>query len=345
LSGRSTILVRLPNWVGDAVMATSFLRAVRAGRPGARILVGLRPKLAGVLAGSPYLDGVIAFRRGTVGEAIRLGLRWRGAFDCAFVLPNSFRSAVFPWVAGARARIGYAGQGRGWLLTAALPPPEGEGRRRLPEPMPRYWRRLLEPAGISWQGDQPELALEDGLEEQARDRARALGIAECERMVGLSPGAAFGPSKLWAPGRFAEVAARLHEARGLRAILFVAPGEEDLGRQVLAAARSPIVSTVEHPLSLSLLKAFMRRCALLVTSDSGTRHFGVASGVPTVTLMGPTDPRYTAFCLERQEVIYREDVDCLGCHLKVCPIDHRCMDRITAEEVARRSLALLDRLV
>jgi heptosyltransferase-2 len=207
--------------------------------------------------------------------------------------------------------------------------------------MPHYWRRLLDAAAIPWQGDRPELAVDEALRDRAMAAARALGVGDGERLVGLSPGAAFGPSKLWVAERFSEVASRVHAATGLRAILFVAPGEEALGRRILAAARSPVISTVDAPLSLSLLTAFMDRCALLVTTDSGTRHVGVARGVPTVTVMGPTDPRYTAFCLENQAVISRGDVDCLGCHHKVCPIDHRCMAWITAEEVAERALGLL----
>lgn len=338
------ILVRLPNWVGDAVMATAFLRAVRAGRPEAAICVALRPKLSEVLEGSAFVDDTIPLPRQTLYESIRLGLRWRGAFDVAFVLPNSFKSAVFPWVAGSRQRIGYGGQGRGLLLNVSLEQPRGEGRRRLPEPMPHYWRRLLEPLGIPWQGDRPELSVSEELRQRARVRAQALGIEEGERLVGLSPGAAFGPSKLWPAERFGEVADRLHEALGLRSVLLVAPGEVELGKTVLGSARSPVISTIEEPLSLDLLKAFVGQCEVLVTTDSGTRHFGVALGVPTVTLIGPTDSRYTNYCLEGQEVVCREEVDCLGCHLRECPIDHRCMELITAEEVAGRALGLLRRL-
>ncbi len=325
-------------------MATAFLRAVRAARPEAEIIVALKSKLAEVLEGSSFVDDFIRLQTESFGESVKLGLKWRGAFDLAFILPNSFKSAILPWCAGARQRVGYGGQGRSFLLTTSLTRPRGGGGRRLPEPMPQYWRRLLDAAGIPWKGDRPELAVSEELREQGEARARSLGIADGERLVGLSPGAAFGPSKLWIPERFSEVAARLHEALGRRAVLFIAPGEEELGRRVIQAARSPIVSTVKEPLSLSLLKAFMDRCDLLVTTDSGTRHVGVACGVPTVTLMGPTDPRYTSFCLERQEVISRQDVDCLGCHHKVCPIDHRCMDWITAEEVADRALRLVDRV-
>ena len=340
------VLVHLPNPVGDAVMATSFLRSLKAGNPNDEIFVALRPKLKLILEGTPSVDEYILMPRGgSLTESLRLGIKWRGVFDRAFILPNSFRSVLFPWLAGARERIGYAGQGRTPLLTRAIAKPlDPARRRRLPEPMPHYWRRLLEATGAAWLGDRPELVVTEELEDRARRRARALGIEEDEKLVGLSPGASFGPSKVWPPERFAETAAILYRDLSLRAILFLAPGEEELGRRVLSAARSPVISTLEDPLPLDLLKAFVRRCRLLVTCDSGTRHFGVAFSVPTVTVMGPTDPRYTAYCLDTQEVVIRDDLDCIGCHLRRCPKDHACMNGIAAEEVAQRALKLLARL-
>jgi heptosyltransferase II len=326
-------------------MATAFLRALRRGRPGSGIVVAMKAKLSGVFEESPLVDEIIPLATDSAGEALRLGVRRRGAFETAFILPNSFKSALLPWFAGARERVGYRGQGRGLLLTVGVAPPPAPGRRRrAPEPMPHYWRRLTDAAGIAWDGDHPELSVGPVLERQAAERARELGIAEGEELVGLSPGAAFGPSKQWIPERYGEVASRLYEALGLRAIVFVAPGEEPLGRAIIGTSRSPVISTVENPLPLSLLKAFVRRCRILITTDSGTRHFGVALRVPTLTLIGPTDPRYTSYCLERQEVVSHPEVACLGCHHKVCPIDHRCMAWLGAEEVARRALALLERV-
>ena len=334
------VLVRLPNWVGDAVMATCVLRAVRRGRPGAWVCAAGRPRLADLLAGSPHVDEFITLPRDALRSSWRLGAAWRGRFETALVLPTSFRAVLFPWHARATVRVGYRGQCRGWFLTEALAVPQGPARRRIPEPMPVYWRRIVEAAGIPWDGDAPELAVTTFEREAAEAYGRAAGIADGERFVGLSPGAAFGPSKLWPAERFAEAAARLHAALGLRAIVFLAPGEEPLAAEIMRSASSPVVSTAQAPLSLSLLKPFIERCAVLVTTDSGTRHVAVALNVPVVTVMGPTDPRYTDYCLSRQAIV-RRDVSCGPCHLKVCPRDHRCMRDLTAEEVADRALALV----
>jgi len=340
--GRTGVLVRVPNWLGDAVMATCVLRAVRAGVPGARIAVAARPKFVELFAGLPSMDEFIPLAGESLLGAFTLGRSRRGAFDLALVLPNSLRSALMPFAARARRRIGYRGQGRAILLTDRLSPP-GAGRgRRTPEPMPRYWRRIVEAAGIPWQGDAPELRVTDEERELAAAKARVFGLGGGERLIGISPGAAFGPSKRWVTERFAEAAALLHRATGMRAIVFLAPGEEALGEEIVRVARSPIISTAAEVLSIGLLKAFMTRCALLLSTDSGTRHIGVALGTPVVTVMGPTDPRYTAYCLERQRVIARE-VPCGPCHLRDCPTDHRCMMEIQAGEVAAAGLELLGR--
>jgi len=341
---RSTVFIRLPNWVGDAVMATCVLRCVRMGAPGGKIIAAGRPKLAELLNGSGFVDEFLPLRTETVSESIREGLRLRGCVDLALVLPNSFRSAVLPFVAGAKRRIGYAQQGRAFLLTCALKAPPGEGRRRLPEPMPTYWRRLTEAVPFPWQGDHPELTVTEKEREAGRAQARTLGIEEGEKLVGLSPGAAYGPSKIWEPGRFAAVAAGLYKELGLRAVVFVAPGEEPLAERITSAASSPIISTAASPLSLGECKAFLERCAVLITADSGMRHIAVALGIPTVTIIGPTDPRYTAYCLERQEVVAASGVECLGCHKRVCPTDHRCMTEIAPETVLQRTLELLRRV-
>ncbi len=341
-AGRTGVLVRMPNWLGDAVMATCVLRAVRAGISGARIAVAARPKFGELFAGLPSMDEFIPLGAESLAGSLTLGWARRGAFDLALVLPNSLRSALMPFAAGARRRIGYRGQGRGILLTHRLAPPGAKGGRRTPEPMPRYWRRIVEAAGIPWQGDAPELRVTDAERERAAVKARAFGLGEDERVIGISPGAAFGPSKRWVTERFAEAAALLHRATGMRALVFLAPGEEALGEEIVRVARSPIISTAVEVLPLGLLKAFMTRCALLLSTDSGTRHIGVALGTPVVTVMGPTDPRYTAYCLERQRVIARK-VPCGPCHLRECPTDHRCMTEIQADEVAAAGLELLGR--
>lgn len=335
------LLVILPTWVGDCIMATPALRALRRGLPGTRIAVLGRPRLLPLIDGLSSFDEAVPARIETVrGLFSTARMLARRRFDAALILRHSVRSALLAWLAGIPRRVGYRAQGRGALLTDPVRAPR-EGWRRRPEPMPVSYRRLVEAAGCAWQGDAYELAVPQACRDRAEERARALGIAPGEALIGLNPGASFGASKLWAPARFAEVAARLHARLGLRAIVFVAPGEEGIARAILEAARSPVIDTSAAPLDLALLKPFVSRCRLLVTTDTGTRHVGTAFGIPTVVVMGPTDPRYTAANLERTRVI-RRDLPCGPCHEKVCPTDHRCMEEIGADEVAEAALELLD---
>lgn len=337
----SRVLVRLPNWVGDAVMATCCLRAIHGAGPSVSVAVAAKHRYAGLLEDLPYIDDFIPLRTGSVREAIRLGRTLRGRFDTAFILPNSFKSCLLPWCAGVPERIGYAGQWRGALLTRKVKAPKGPNRRRLPEPMPHYWKRLLDAAGVPWQGDAPELAVGEATLAEARKGADRMGLPAGAPFAALSPGAAFGPSKLWLPERFAKVAELLYQRLGLPSVLFLAPGEEAVAQAIMDCAVSPIISTASDPISLSQLKAFMKWCRLLVSTDSGTRHIGVAFKVPTVTIMGPTDHRYTDYCHDRQVVLYGA-ADCRPCHLKSCPTDHRCMTEVTADRVVREALKLLE---
>jgi len=336
-----TLLVILPNWVGDCVMATPALRALRRGLPGARIAILGKPRLLALLDGLTSFDetfpSAVDSARGLLGAARILARR---RFDVAVILRHSMRSALLAWLAGIPRRVGYRAQGRGALLTDPVRAPRAEGRR-IPEPMPVSYRRLVEVLGCAWRGDAYELAVPEAFRDLAEERARALGLAPGEMLIGLNPGASFGASKLWAPERFAAAADALHARLGLRSIVFVAPGEEGIARAILEAARSPVIDTSPEPLDLALLKPFVARCRILVTTDTGTRHVATAFGVPTVVVMGPTDPRYTAVNLERTVVI-RRDVECGSCHRKVCPIDHRCMEWIQAEEVAEAALRLLN---
>ncbi len=343
------ILVRAPNWVGDLVMATGSFRDLRMSFPGAWIAILVPRSRAGVLAGADHHDELILEPGRSLGAAIRLaGELRRRRFDLALLFPNSLRSALAPFLAGIPERIGYRGEFRRWLLTRAIPEPgpvlrpRGPGPRRIPQPMVRRYAAILAAAGAVAAEGRPELAVSPECEELAAGRRRDLGISPGERLIGINPGAAYGSSKLWPVERFARVADLITARTGMRTIIFVGPGEEGIARRIGDLARSRPVSTASSPLDLDLLKPFVRDLALLITTDTGTRHYAVAFRVPVVVVMGPTHPGFTAAHLDETEVI-RRDVPCGPCHLKVCPIDHRCMTLIEPEEVLEKAVALLER--
>jgi len=323
------IYVRCPNWVGDVVMATPALRALAERFPGAELTVGVRASQHGLLRGLSSIGEMVAEDRSSgLWESAR-ALRQR-RFDLAVILPNSLRTALAAWLARVPERIGYALNGRRWTLTRSIRP-ERQGRRRRPVPMPIYYLELVRLVGCERDDPRPELAVTAEEAERAEAVFNRWGLRDGDRLIGINPGASFGSSKLWYPERFAAVADAFSR-QGRRVVLLVGPGEEPLAREIERAAAERLINTASDVLPLDLLKPVIRRLELLVTNDTGPRHIAVAFDVPAVVLMGPTDPRYTAYCLDRTRVI-RFDVPCGPCHLKRCPLDHRCMKAITPDHV------------
>jgi heptosyltransferase-2 len=337
------IVVVLPNHLGDVVMATPALRALRAGRPRARITALVPAPLDEVLRGLHSLDRLVGHRRyaerGWLGQARgrwQLGRAERGA-DLALVLPNSFAGALLAWSIGAERRVGYARRARGWLLTDAVAAPREGGRFR-PLAMERYYLDLVRHLGCPDTGTALELATEPGAERECDALFARHGIQPRVPLVCLAPGAGFGPSKLWPLAYLAEVAGKLL-AEGAQVALVHGPGEAALAAEI--QARTPGIAPLGGDrMGLSLLKSVLARAALLICNDAGARHVAAAFGVPTLVLMGPTSLAYTNLNLRKTRVL-REPVECSPCQRKVCPIDHRCMTRILPERVLAEARAAL----
>jgi heptosyltransferase-2 len=321
-------------------MATSSFADARRAFPGARISILLKPGRERILEGSTDHDRIIHDPGGNgPGRlwALARALR-KERFDMAIVLPTSFRSALVPFLAGIPRRFGYGLNGRSLLLTDVLRP-EMEGARRRPVPMPIFYSRVCELAGIPAGDGRPRLSVTPACEERARAVRESLEIREGEPVIGLNPGASFGSSKLWPSEHFARLADLLTRRYGSRTMILVGPGEERIAEEIISRAETRPIYDPAVKIGLDVLKPVVRDLKLLVTTDTGPRHYAVAFGTPVVCVMGSTDPRYTALNLERTEVV-RHDVPCGPCHLKTCPIDHRCMVGIGPEEVVERVEAL-----
>lgn len=340
------ILVRGPNWLGDVVMATPLLRAVRETWPRAKLTVCLTPGGAAVLEGLPWFDEVLPYRKaehGGLGGTLRFARELRERrFDLAISCPNSFRVALQLRLAGIPRRVGWAYGGRGFLLTDRLVP-EMRGHRRVPRPMPEYYLDLARHLGCEILGDDTELAATPAGEEEADRFLADRGARPGDRLAGLNVGASFGPSKLWNARGFAAVAAGLRLSRGLRPVVLSGPGEEAIGREIEDAVGGDVVRTSDSKLSIAGLKSVVRRLALLVSTDTGPRHFGIAFDVPTVCVMGSTDPRMTDQPRTRSEVVRIDPpIECMPCHEKECPLGHhRCMEDVDPRAV----LAACDRVL
>lgn len=330
------ILIRAPNPIGDLIMATASFIDIRKQFPDAHITLLVRGPQARVLVGSDYFDELIIDDSNKGFAAIfRLAkLLWKQQFDLCLLFTNSLRTALIVALAGIPRRVGFAKGGQSLFLTQSVEPILNEQKKWLPTPMPEIYSRLTSYIGVSASHGWPQLAVTAECDKKAAALKKDLGIGEHEKLIGLAPGASFGQSKLWPPKYFAELADKLTEKYGLRTIILSGPGEEGITAELVTAMTSkPIVT--EQPINLELLKPVIRDLVLLVATDSGPRHFATAFKVPTVVVMGPTDPRWSGANLELQEVV-RHDVSCGPCHKKICPEDHRCMIGIKPDEMLAR---------
>ncbi len=331
----SQILALVPNWIGDVAMATPALRALHHRFPEAELAVAGREAACALLRGLPYVDHfhVLPARPGPIALA---ACAWRlrpVARDLCVAFPHAFRAALLARLCGARRVVGYARDGRGFLLSDAVPPHRENGKIA-PVYMAREYLDLV--ARLGSEDDGQGLALAADEEELSfLDTWWPSGP-----VVGLAPGAAFGPSKRWPAARFAEVARLLEERAGARSVLLTGPGEEEVRDAVVAAGGSALHDPYRGKPSIARLKAVISRLDLLVCNDSGPRHVAIAFGRPVICIMGPTSPRYTESPWEKGEVL-RVDVDCGPCQKPVCTTDHRCMTQLTAERVAEAALGWL----
>jgi heptosyltransferase-2 len=336
------ILVRCPNPVGDAVMATPALRALRAAHPEAEIDLLGPPQHAGLLRDVPSFDAYLPIEGRSLAALARRARALRARrYDWAVILPDSHRAALEPLLAGIPRRAGYA---RDWLrramLTDHLPPPRESGRRVALSMIERY-RRITRALAVPDAGDSLELRVHDPSRERVAKQLASAGVGD-EAILLVTPGASYGASKLWPPRHFAEACDGIARRRGLLPVLLPAPSPDEIAiaREVSAGIQGRHL-LIDAPGSLEDLKAMVERCALLLTNDTGPRHVAVALGRPVVTLMGPTDPRHTHHLLERQRVLW-EDVPCRPCGLKTCPIDHRCLERLAPARAIEAADELLE---
>jgi heptosyltransferase-2 len=345
------IAVFCPNWVGDMVMATPALRAIRRHFSMAEVVAVVRPNVAEVLEGLDLVDRMLLHdpsrsqRPATLQSETAWGLRfaWRlrkEGFDLAVLFPNSWRSAFWAWVSGARRRVGFARDGRGWILTDAVPPRP----RDVPHPVIDEYLRLAAYLGCEELTRTTELARGNRHDRQLREfwKRQRLGPYAARGVVCLNPGGAFGSAKHWPTTSFAVLAWRLAVELEKRVLVLCGPAERGEAREIARLAKHPaVVSLAEEPLSIGLTKAAISKADLLVTTDSGPRHFAPPFGVPVVTLFGPTHVAWSETYYARA-LHLQVELDCGPCQKRVCPLGHhRCMRELNVDWVFKAAATLL----
>jgi lipopolysaccharide heptosyltransferase II len=315
------ILIRSPNWLGDAVLSAPAVRAIKAGRPDARVTVLAPAKIFDFWKAVPEVDEVLPIAAGEGVLAVARKIRHR--FDAAFVFPNSVRTGLEVWLAGIPRRIGYRRPWRGALINAVVPGPE-------PAPMVHEVHHYLAMARYA-----------------GADIASILNDSPAPPMpagpvhLGLVPGAEYGPAKRWMPESFAAVAKSVSEQTGARWRILGVEGDRAVA-ELIAAGLDGQCENLVGQTTLAELIGRLRECRLLLTNDTGAMHLAAHLGVPVVAIFGSTEDRLTGPLGPASRVL-RHHAVCSPCFLRECPLDFRCMKSVTVEEVTAAVLEELNR--
>jgi heptosyltransferase-2 len=316
------ILIRSSNWLGDAVMSVPAVRTIKGGRPDVHVTIAAPDKIAPMWKLIPEVDAIIPLPEGSLLPVVRQ-LRQQMPFDVAILFPNSLRVALESWLSGIPRRVGYRGHWRSWLVNQIVREP------RKPGPPEHHSLRFL------------RIARECGAETSNVEvpNPKQTSNIKHQPLIGLCPGAEYGPAKRWLPERFAEAAAKITAQSSAQWILFGTKKDAAIGEQIAAAIGDHCVNRIGQT-TLDQLIDELRECRLVLTNDTGTMHLAALLGVPVVAIFGSTEPRLTG-PLGNGHIILRHHVECSPCFLRKCPIDFRCMKAVSAQEAADAVLSLL----
>lgn len=335
----TSILVRMPNWIGDMVMATPVLTALRAKYPNARITAMSRFPGCDLLEEDKDIDELFCFRK--AGVFVRrserrdiIGKIGGGKYDLGILLTHSFSSAWWFWQGKVKYRIGYDTKGRGLLLSHRIPFPKDVETKHLVY----TYQNLLAPLGITDHSHTPRIYLQKHEIEQAKALLKTFGIEENHRVIGINPGATYGSAKCWLPERFREVTQKLLEEKNLSVVYFGDQSSLGLVKEICRGLDSRVVN-LAGVTTLRELACLISLCDVLLTNDSGPMHIAAALNTPLVALFGSTNEIVTGPF--NSGIVIHKHVECSPCYQRTCPIDFRCMKGISSEEVYHQIMKLL----
>ncbi len=332
-----SILVRATNWIGDAIMTLPAVRTIRANFPEARLTVLAQPWVADIFSANPLVDEVILYHKKTTHAG--LSGMWRLAlelavqkFDLAILLQNAFEAALLARLAGIPAIAGFNRDARGLLLSHPV---------RITSEIKRkhqvfYYQYLLEALGLNPSENKLYLSLSD----QDTSWAQAFVNRLPKPIIGLNPGAAYGPAKCWPAERYGEVAKKLVDRIGGTVLVFGTKDDTKAADIIDQQAGHSVDLTGQTTLAQAM--ALIGCCAVFITNDSGLMHVAAAQNTPLVAIFGSTDAVATGPFSEKV-VVVQKTLACAPCLKTHCPTNFECMKGITTEEVERAVLDLLGR--
>ncbi|MEY2531071.1 MAG: heptosyltransferase [Verrucomicrobiota bacterium] len=308
------------------------MRAIKAGRPEAHITIAAPKKIAALWKLVPEVDEIIPIPHRRLFSTVRL-IRQQPGFDVAILFPNSLRVALEVWLAGIPRRVGYRGHFRSWLLNQIVLEPAKAG-----PPQHQAFRYLhiaqhvgAEITGIDLSLRQKTPKAQRPTPNAYRPSSSQLSTLNSQLLIGLCPGAEYGPAKRWLPERFAQAAKMIAEQRDVKWVLFGTRRDAEIGKKICETLGDSCINRIGQT-TLEQLIDELRQCRLLLTNDTGTMHLASLIGLSVVTIFGSTEPHLTG-PLGGGHAILRHQVECSPCFLRECPIDFRCMKAVSVEEV------------
>jgi heptosyltransferase-2 len=339
------VVVRLPNWLGDVVMAVPALRELRRVLPEAHLAVVSRPGTADIFIDTDFVDEVLVYDRVGLTSAWNQAGEWRRRqFDLAVLFQNAFEAAAIAFLSRVPARIAYATERRGALLTHPLPSPDWKDEKH----ESFYYLNIIRELELLLYGTSSietteprfDLRVSDDRKRKASDLLLEHGARANAPLSLLCPGSINSRAKRWPAERYAALADRLIES-GANVALIGSPGESDVSQEVCKQAQRQLL-VLTGKTTIAEVTALISIADVLITNDTGPAHIGAALNTPTLVIFGPTNP-LTTYPLSAKAEIVRRAPDCAPCMLRDCPIDHRCMTAIAPEEVFERAFALISR--
>lgn len=327
------IIVRMPNWLGDLVMATPILTDLRHHWPEAKIVALCQGTLNILIQKDPHVNEVLNFKRPKTwldrkSSQSLTSLLKKGNYDLGILLTNSLSSAWWFWRGFVKHRIGYATHCRSWLLNHPIPFPT----ERKSQHLVVTYKKLLEPLGISRSNTAPSLYLTQEEQHTAKEKLLSLGVQSGDWLLGINPGAAYGAAKCWLPERFKQLSERLLDHPKIKIIFFGDPAGAPLVQEICDKLPSHRIINLAGKTSLRELMAFIQKCSLFLTNDSGPMHVASALGTPLIALFGSTSDSTTG--PYHGGVVIHKHVPCSPCYRRECPLkDFRCMKEIEVQEV------------
>jgi len=337
---QAKIMIRAANWVGDAIMTTPVIRAVRKNFSKAKITVLAKPWVIPVYENNPYIDEILVYdsnnrhKKGLGTLKLAKDLR-EYQFDLAILMQNAFEAGLLSFLAGINERVGYNTDARGFLLNRSIKLNPALKKRHLID----YYIGILKGASLVDDGRKMDLFICESDREFASHYMEQEKFDLSRPVIGINPGATGGTAKRWFPERYAQLCKNMAQKFKVKILIFGGPQDNDLGEYIAGLSQGSCIN-IAGTTSLGQAFALIEKCSLFITNDSGLMHAAAALNINQVAVIGSTDYVATSASNENS-IMVRVPVPCSPCMKDVCPTDHQCMDKISVDMVMETCKSLL----